>query len=127
MKRITDELIREKKVEYIEKAKELSKKNRSTGVFFKVVKELNSKDRPVCFNVSNLFPGATGVEVAKQIVDYFGAVSDSLPPLDINAIPSNCPASTFGPISKQDIVEKLIAAKKPSSICLLYTSDAADE
>ena len=100
MKRITDALIREKKTEYVEKAKESSRKNRDTGTFFKVVKELNSKDRPVSFNVNNLFPGAAGVEVAKKIVDYFGAVSDCLPPLDLTRKPTNCSPVDYGFISK---------------------------
>ena len=106
MKRITDALIKQKKTEYVERAKVLGKKNGK--FFYKMVKEVGCNERPRPWTPNKIYPGESDSQVAGHIVDYFGSISDLLPKLDRSKAPAGLPEVPFGPFTKTEVQIKLV-------------------
>ena len=103
-------LIKQKKKEFVQ----LSKKDCRS--FFRSVKQLNTKDRPKPWAVSDLYLGKEDMEVAEIVTEYFGDIADLLPPLDPGLKPRDCGMETCPALSGLSVANRIKMAKKPSSM-----------
>ena len=55
--------------------------------FFKNVKNYQSKDRPVPFDVRSLYPGRSDLEVASELASHFNEISHEFSPLEPCQVP----------------------------------------
>ena len=112
------QMIREKKMEYVNKITAEGLKARNNGSFFRVVKDFSSKDKPKPWAVSMLYRDKSDAEIANEITDFFGAVSDLLPALDWDRKPEGCWDHPMDLLSDADIQNLIQKAKKPNSMVM---------
>ena len=55
--------------------------------FFKNVLNYRSKERPVPFDVTTLFPGKSEAEMAEELAEHFNSISSEFSPLEAADIP----------------------------------------
>ena len=109
-------MIRESKRKYVAAAVEKGRKSGSNAAYFRVSKELNTKDRLNPWTVQDMYTELSVEDVASTVTEYFGSISDILPPLDISRKPLDCPTNLIEPLQLQEVAVLLKKAKKPSSM-----------
>ena len=87
----------------------------ATTNFFKNVKAFKSADRPKQFNIRELRPGKTDLEIATEAAIFFNRISSEFEPLSPEEIPAtyHCDLPLLSPAQVQKM---LIDAKKTSSM-----------
>ena len=110
-------LIREEKKKYVGRTVDKCKVTGNNSAYYRVVKELNTKNRPGPWNVIKVFPeGTTDIEAARAVTEYFGAVSDLLPALDLDLVPKFCGGDPMDLLLASEVSTAIKNAKKPNSM-----------
>ena len=81
--------------------------------YFTAVKQLNCKEKPKAWDVTNLYPNTPMAEVGDKVAEFFTQISDNFEPL-----PSGQNAEAFPPwepVTEELVAKKIRAAKKPNS------------
>ena len=84
--------------------------------FFRNTKNYVSKQRPVPFDVMDIFPGKNKAEVAELLADHFIEISNEFVPLDPS---KDIPMTHSIPVpllTTEEVTERLKKIKKPKSI-----------
>ena len=71
LKKLTDEMIKERRRIYLDSQKECLLVEDATRNFFRNVKAFKTKDRPKAFDPMSLFPGKSEEEVAAELAGFF--------------------------------------------------------
>ena len=115
LKKITDDLIRDRSKVYLDSQKECLLAEDATRNFFRNVKAFKTKDRPKAFDPMSLFPGKSEGEVASKLAAYFNRIGQEFQPLEPSDIPRTHKRAL--PVLMPYQVEGRIKAfKKPKSM-----------
>lgn len=114
-KRSTDELIRSRKRGYLDKQKEHILAEDAVRNFYKHVRNFSKLEKPKQFDVRELVPVKSNIDVAKTLAGYFNGISlefDALGPGYIPATHSNCL-----PVLKMfQVASRIRCFRKPKSM-----------
>ena len=91
LKKVVERMVKTRREKYMDSQRDVLLKEDSERNFFKNIKSYKNKDKPVQFNVRQLFPGKTDAELANLLADYFNAVSSEFVPLEPEDIPQTTP------------------------------------
>ena len=83
--------------------------------FFKQTKNYMSKQRPVPFDVMNLFPGRSEQDVAELLAVHFNSISNEFEPLERGDVPVTFD-NTLPVLLVPDVATRLRRFKKPKSM-----------
>ena len=110
----TDDMIsRSKKQWYDKEASRLACKG-SHRLAFGALGGLQTKEGKNKWNVLNMRPGASEKEVAEELADHYSKISEDLPHLDMNALPTTYDRP-IEDVTQNDVVTRLLQIKKPRS------------
>ena len=76
-----EELIATNKKKYIEKVKQKAKENGNCNGYFQAAKSLQSKEAPVRWAISIMYPNMSEAELGEIVAAYFNRISDEYVPL----------------------------------------------
>ena len=82
-----EDIVRQRKKEYLKTQKGHILADDASRNFFKHVKNFNTIEKPKQFDVRELLPGKNDVEVTETLAEYFNRVSQEFDPLQPNEIP----------------------------------------
>ena len=106
--------LEKRRLKYLERQRERFTGPTASANFHRNVRAFGTADRPKNFDVRDLFPGLTDVEVADKVAEYFNAISSEFKPLQPHEIPATYHRQLD--FLSDDQVEKMIlGAKKPKS------------
>ena len=105
-----DDLLAENKRKYMERVKEKAKQSGSNGGYFQAAKSLQSKEMPLYWCISQMFPHLSKVEIAEMVAVFFNSISDEYTPID-----EPNPAGDFVRLEEYQIASRLKHCKKPKS------------
>ena len=115
MKKASDELCRKRCKAFIDRQKQVRSAANASRAFFRNVKAFDSKEKPVVFDVRDLFPGQEDQPVAESLADHFNAISNEFNGLQDTVIPPSAPNS-LAMLTPHDVIERLRDFKKPKSM-----------
>ena len=115
LKKATERMIEKRKEKYVLSQKDALLAKDGDRNFFKNVKNYQSHERPVPFDVTTLFPGKSEGEVAKILSQHFNTISAEFDPLEPSEIPvtKNRRLPLLAPYQ---VAGRLRAFKKPKSM-----------
>ena len=115
MKAASDALCRKRCAAFVEKQKETLASSDASRAFFRNVKSFDSKEKPVVFDVREIFPGLDDLPVAEALADHFNAISNEFNGLPSSQVPESVPNS-LEMLTPGDVVKRLREFKKPKSM-----------
>ena len=77
-----------RKTKYLEKQKNRLTDPNASRNFFRNIKNYKTYERPKSFNVSDLRPNSSDIEVADEVAQFFNSISSEFEPLQEGDIPS---------------------------------------
>ena len=104
--------IKKNKKEYAELKIEEGRRN--SKAFYRMVKQFSSKAQIKRWDVPELYPGLSNAEVADKATEYYGTISDLLPPLRLNGLPKSTEVGTFEKLTEANVMLRIANAKKPT-------------
>ena len=110
----TRKLCRERAGKYLADQKSKLTGPGASRMFFKHMKSYNSREKPPDFNVADLYPGSTNLEVAEKLAEHFNAISKEFSGIAEGDIPdahSNPPPV----LTRHEVEARLKAFRKPKS------------
>ena len=112
--RKTDRLIRKRARKYIENQKLTLTAPDAARAFHKNVKAYKSKEKPVEFDVRQLYEGCEDSEVAEKLAEHFNAISQEFDGLNPDEIPVS-QSLTLPPLHPGLVQKRLTDFRKPKS------------
>ena len=82
LKKVTEDLVRDRRHTYLNSQKECLLVEDATRIFFRNVKAFKTKDHPKAFDPMSLFPGRSESEVAFGLASFFNRISAEFNPLE---------------------------------------------
>ena len=113
LKKKSDKLIRKRASRYMEKQKEILTAPDAARSFYKNVKAYKSKEKPVEFNVKNLFDNKSDKDVAESLADHFNSISREFDGLTEIPVGVSC---SLPNISRHMVEKRLCSFCKPKSM-----------
>ena len=83
--------------------------------FFANIKAFKSAEKPKSFDVRDLCPGLSDIEVANQVASYFNTISQEFTPLSTHQIPFTYHRD-LGHLTEEEVEGMIRSAKKPRSM-----------
>ena len=102
-----DELLETSKQQFANKAKE----GGNVRGFYNAVKAMAAGTAPKEWSVNDLYPGLSDLEVGDNITEFYTGITSNFTPLR----PARIQGAPRRPVSQEEVLLKLKAAKKPSS------------
>ena len=115
LKKLSDELIKARRLVYLDSQKECLLVEDAVRNFFRNVKAFKTKDRPKAFDPMTLFPGKTEAEVAAELAGYFNRISSEFQPLEPADIPRTH-SRKIPDLKPYQVEGRIQAFKKPKSM-----------
>ena len=115
MKKLTERMIEKRRGRYALSQKDALMAKDGDRNFFKNVRNYRSKERPVPFDVTTLFPGRSDVEVAEELAGHFNKISMEFSPLEPSEIPVTSDRS-LPMLAPYQVAGRIKAFRKPKSM-----------
>ena len=110
-----DEMLRERKENYMNKKKQQLTEKDANRSFFRLVKAFSTPEKPQSFDVRSLRPGKTSEQVAEELAVFFNRISSEFEPLAPHQIPIT-KGRKLPEISPHEVSSRIKHFKKPKSM-----------
>ena len=81
LKKITEAKIKEAKYRYFKKMTEKSKATNNIALYYRAMGMIKTREAPRKWDVRELFPGKSDLEIGELLAEYFGSISQEFCPL----------------------------------------------
>ena len=113
MKKKTDKLIDQKRSEYIERIKQLSRYRNDASLYFKLIKRFSDAEKPPAWSLRDLYPDLNDSQIGEVAAEFFNSISSEYQPIDRSLQNyENLPSWTLLP---HEVSQMLKSIKKPRS------------
>ena len=110
-----EDIVRQRKKEYLKTQKGHILADDASRNFFKHVKNFNTIEKPKQFDVRELLPGKSDIEVTETLAEYFNRVSQEFDPLQPSEIPQTRTRSMPG-LQYHEVSKRIKKFRKPKSM-----------
>ena len=114
-KKRVDEVVKNRKKEYIATQKTHLLAEDANRNFYKHVRNFSKLEKPPQFDVRTLVPGKTDEEAAAVLAEFFNKVSREFDPLEPSDVPCPVPAGCK-PLAHYQVAARLRKMRKPKSM-----------
>ena len=110
-----EEYLRKRQDAFLEKQRQKFIGPEASSQFYKNVKSFKNAEKPRSFDVRDLRPGKSDVEVADEVAQYFNRISNEFKPLQTCQIPMTFHRD-LEKLRREDVEKMLVKAKKTKSM-----------
>ena len=114
-KKITDDLIKKRKMIYMDMKKQQLVAPDANRSFFRLVKFFKTPEKSQTFDIRSLRPGQSDQEVADELADYFNRISAEFDPLTQDQVPRTRDRE-LDPLAPHEVAARLKRFRKPKSM-----------